>query len=91
MEVAAADEDTMEAVFGVEPTREVEGGLDEQELAAGVPNPHEEVGESSRSFEVEEDDKPLVFEIIAVAELTVEVRHVVRAEAGGFGGWDGKK
>lgn len=86
MEVAAADQDAMEAVVGVEPTREVEGRLDEQELAVGVPNPHGEVGESSRSFEEEEDDKPLVVEIISVAELAVEVRQVVGAEAGGFGG-----
>ncbi|EXB56026.1 hypothetical protein L484_018815 [Morus notabilis] len=81
MEVNAADEDTMEAVVGVEPTMEVEGSLDEQELAVGVLNPHGEVRESLRSFEEEEDDKPLVFEIVAVAELAVEVRQVVAAEA----------
>lgn len=85
MEVAAAEEDTIEAVIGVEPTREVEGGFDEEELAVGVPNPDGEVREPSRDFEEEEDGEPLVLEIVAVPELAVEVGMAVGAEAGGVG------
>lgn len=83
MEVAAAEEDAVEAGVGVEPAREVEGGFDEEELAVGVPNSDGEVREPSRSFEEEEDCEPLVVEVVTVAELAVEVGVAVGAEAGG--------
>lgn len=85
MEVAAADEDAIEAVVGVEPAREVEGGLNEQELAVGVPDSDGEVGERSRNFEEEEDDEPLIVEIVAVAELAAEVREVAGSRRDGEG------
>lgn len=40
-------------------------------------------------MEEEEDGEPLVVEIVADAEVAVEVGEVVGAEAGGFGGGGG--
>lgn len=37
MEIAVAEEDAVVGGVGVEPAGEVEGGLDEEELAVGVP------------------------------------------------------
>lgn len=82
MEVAAPDEDAVEAGLRVEPAGEVEGGLDEEELAVGVPDADGEVGELAGDVEEEEDDEPLVLEVVAVAEPAVEVE----GERGGGGG-----
>lgn len=44
--MALANEDAVDAVVGVEPAGEVEGGLNEQELAVGVPDSNREGGEA---------------------------------------------
>lgn len=58
----------------------MKGGFDEEELAVGVPDSDGEVREGSGNMEEEEDGEPLVFEIVADAELAVEVREVLGAE-----------
>lgn len=85
MYVAAANENPVEAVIGVEPAREVKSGFDEQELAVSVPCSNGEVWEPPGDFEEEEDDEPLVVEVVAEPELAMEVGKMVRAEAGRFG------
>lgn len=85
MEVASANEDTIEAAIGVNPTGKVKSGFNEQELAVRVPNTNGEVGEVSRYFKEEENGEPLVVEIVTVTELAVEVRELIGAETRGFG------
>lgn len=46
MEMALPNKDAVEAVLGVEPAGQVECGLDEQELAVGVPDSDREGGEA---------------------------------------------
>lgn len=81
MQVAAANEDPIEAVLGIEPAREVESGFNEQELAVSVPNSNGEVWKSPGDFEEEKNGEPLVVEVVTVSELAMEVRKVVGAEA----------
>lgn len=89
MNLPAANEDAVGARLRVEPPREMKGGFDEQKLAVGVPDADGEVGEDGGDVEEEEDGEPLVVEIVADAEVAVEVGEVVGAEAGGFGGGGG--
>lgn len=58
----------------------MKGGFDEEELAVGVPDSNGEVREGFGNMEEEEDGEPLVFEVVADAELAVEVREVLGAE-----------
>lgn len=67
MEIAPADEDAVEARARVKPPREVEGRLDEEELAICVPDACGEIGELSRDVEEEEDNEPLVLQVVPVA------------------------
>lgn len=74
MDATGANKYTIKTGVRVEPPREVEGGLNEQKLAVGVQNADGQVGESSGELEEEEDDEPFVVEVVAVAELAVEMR-----------------
>lgn len=85
MEVVLANKDAVGAGIGVEPAGKVEGGLDEEELAVGVPDSDRDGRESGGDVEEEEHGEPLVVEVIAEAELAVEVGEIGGAEAGGFG------
>lgn len=51
MKVTLANEDTIEAIIGVNPAREMESCLNEQELAISVPNSDGERGEVKRDLE----------------------------------------
>lgn len=73
MEAATAEEETVDGGVGVEPSWEVEGGLNEEEVAVGVEELDGEFGEVEGGLEEEEDDEPLVVEVVSVPELSVEV------------------
>ncbi len=83
--MALTNEDAVEAVLGVEPAWEMEGCLDEEKLAVGVPDSDREGREGSGDVEEEEDGEPFVVEVVAEAEMAVEVGEMRGAEAGGFG------
>lgn len=82
VEVSVAEEDAVVRGVGVEPAREVEGGFDKEEVAVGVPDAEGERGESEGDLEEEEDGEPLVEEVVAEAEVAVEVREVGGGRAG---------
>lgn len=89
VELAAEDEDAVRGGVRVEPPREREGGLDEEELPVGVPRAHGEARERAGELEEEGDTEPLVGEGVAEAERAVEVRDggggAERAGGGGSG------
>jgi hypothetical protein len=94
VELAAEDEDAVGGGLRVEPPREREGGLDEEELPVGVPGAGGDVGEGAGEREEEGDGEPLVGEGVAEAERAVEVGHGRRgAERAGGGrvGRDGER
>lgn len=93
MEIAAANEHAVGAGVGIEPAGEREGGFDEEELAVGIPRADGEGGEFAGDSEEEEDDEPLVVEVVAEAGFAVEVgdgRGGAEA-AGGRGGGGGEE
>lgn len=67
MEAAAAKEDTVAGSVGAEPAGEVEGSLDEDEVAVGVVERDGEGGEEAGDVEEEGGDEPLVVEVVAEA------------------------
>lgn len=73
MELAAADEDAVGARLGVEPPREGERGLDEEELAVGVPDADRERGHGAGRGVEEGDDEPLVVDGVGEVGFSVEV------------------
>lgn len=75
MDATGSNKNTIKTGVRVEPSREVESGLNEQKLAVSVKNADGQVGESSGEVEEEEDDEPFVVEVVAVAELAVEMRY----------------
>lgn len=86
MELSAEDEYAIGGGFRVEPPREREGGLDEEELPVGVPGAGRDVGEGAGEREEEGDGEPLVGEGVAETERAVEVGHGRRgAERAGGG------
>lgn len=70
-EGSVAEEEAVAGGVGVEPAGEVEGGLDEEEVAVGVPEAEGEGGEAEGEAEEEEDGEPLVFEVVGEAEVAV--------------------
>jgi hypothetical protein len=85
MEVVLANEDAVGAGIRVEPAGKVEGGLYVEELAVVVPDSDRDGRESGGDVEEEEHGDPFVVEVIAEAELAVEVGDIGGAEAGGLG------
>lgn len=83
MENAAANEDPVRAVFGIDPTREVKRGLDEQKLAVRVPDTYRKVLKMAGNFKEEVNDEPFVFEVVAESNLAVEVGDFAVAVGGG--------
>lgn len=75
MDATGSNKNTIKTGVRVEPSREVEGSLNEQKLTVGVENADGQVGECSGELEEEEDDEPFVVEVVAVAELAVEMRY----------------
>jgi hypothetical protein len=73
VELTAEDEDAVGGCVGVEPPRESEGGLDEEEFPIRVPGAGRDVGEGAGEGEEEGDGEPLVGEGVAEAERAVEV------------------
>lgn len=51
----------------------MECGLDEEEVAVRIPDLDGEVGEFSGGLKEEEDEEPLVVEVVAEAEVAMEV------------------
>lgn len=90
VQLPAEDEDAVGGGVRVEPAREREGGLDEEEVPVGVPRARDEVREGAGEREEEGDGEPLVGEGVAEAERAVEVRQgrrgAERAGGGGVGG-----
>lgn len=76
VQVSMSEKEAVMRGVGVEPTREVEGGLNEEEVAVGVPEAEGKEGEAEGDLEKEEDGKPLVVEVVTVAEVAVEVGEV---------------
>ena len=85
VEASVAEEEAVVRAVGVEPAGEVEGGLDEEEVAVGVPEANGEGGEALGDLEEEEDGEPLVVEVVAEAEVAVEVGEVGGGGAGAGG------
>lgn len=85
MEIASADEDAVETRARIQPPGEVEGRLDEEELAVRIPRACRDVGELSRDVEQEEGNEPLVLEVVPIPELATEVEGLGRG-----GGRQGK-
>lgn len=90
VELAAEDEDTIGRGVRVEPARERECGLDEEEVPVGVPRAGHEVREIAGEGEEEGDGEPLVGEGVAEAERAVEVRDGGRGAERTGGGWVGR-
>lgn len=82
MDLTVTEEEAVEGSVGVKPTREVESGFDEEEFAVGVPERNGKGREVEGDVEEEEDGEPFVVEIVAVAEMAVEVREVGGGRAG---------
>lgn len=74
--MAVTDEDTVVGIFRVKPTRKMKGSFDEEKLTVGVPNTDGKGREVAGDMEEEEDGEPFVIEVVAVAEVAVEVREV---------------
>ena len=91
VELAAEDEDAVGGGLRVEPLREREGCLDEEELPVGVPGAGGDVGEGAGEREEEGDGEPLVGEGVAEAERAVEVGHGRRGAERAGGGRDGER
>lgn len=89
VELAAGDEDAVGGRVRVEPAREREGGLDEEEVAVRVPGARDGVGEGAGEGEEEGDREPLVREGVAEAERAVEVGGWWGGAEGAGGGWVG--
>ncbi|KAI4314424.1 hypothetical protein L6164_027335 [Bauhinia variegata] len=83
MKVPPANENTIEAILRVNPTREVVSSLDEQELAISVPNSNGERRELKRDLEEKEDSEPFIIEVVTESKLAMEVREVGGADTGG--------
>lgn len=82
MDLTVTEEEAVEGGVRVKPTREVEGGFDEEKLAVGVPERDGKGSEVKGDVEEEEDGEPFVVEIVAVTEVAVEVREVGGGRAG---------
>lgn len=91
VELAAEDEDAVGGGFRVEPPREREGGLDEEELSVGVPGAGGDVGERAGEREEEGGGEPFVGEGVTEAERAVEVGHGRRGAERAGGGRVGRE
>lgn len=85
--MAVTDEDTVVGVFRVKPTRKMKGSFNEEKLTIGVPNTDGKGREVAGDMEEEEDSEPFVIEVVAIAEVAVEVREV----GGGRVWWNGER
>ncbi|GAU27543.1 hypothetical protein TSUD_29750 [Trifolium subterraneum] len=71
----------------------MKGGFNEEKLPIGIPKADGNGRKLLGDVEKEEDGEPFIVEIVAIAEVAVEVREVGggRAETGfgggGIGGW----
>lgn len=86
MDVTAANKHTVITGFGVNPTREMKGSFNEEKFTVVVPDSNGERREVVRDLEEKENSEPLIFNVVAKAELAVEVR-----ERGRRGGGEGKR
>lgn len=74
MDVAAANKHTVITGVGVNPAREMKGSFNEEKFTVVVPDSDGERREVVRDLEEKENSEPLIFNVVAKAELAVEVR-----------------
>lgn len=89
MEATIANEDAIETILRVNPSRDVESSLNKQKFAVGVPNSDRQRRKTVGNVEKKKDSEPFVFKVVTKAKLPVKVWKVGGTDAGGFG--DGRK
>lgn len=73
MEIAPANKDAVNAVLGVNPSREMKSSFNEEELAVVVPYAYGKRRELAGNKKEQENGEPFVLEVIAEPELAMEV------------------
>lgn len=82
MDVTAANKHTVITGFGVNPAREMKGSFNEKKFTVVVPDSNGERRKVVRDLEEKENSEPLIFNVVAKAELAVEVRERGRRRGG---------